>query len=102
MVRPEEGTLSTVEERAPSVPRDTAFQVLRSQSCRRNSTVDVLPLVPVTATVKPGLDGQNLEHAIAKQPLTLSARSKAIPSGIFKFLPSARIATAPFFIALSM
>ena len=102
MVRPEEGTFNNVEERAPRVPRDTAFHVFRSQICRRNSTVDVLPLVPVTATMKPGLDVQNVEQAIANRPLTLSERSNVISFGITKSLSSAKIATAPFFIALSM
>ena len=38
----------------PSVPMDAALCPAMRHNCRVSSTVEVLPLVPVTATVLPG------------------------------------------------
>ena len=51
--------------RMPMVPMDAADQFTRAQIWRINSTVDVLPLVPVTAAIRPDCCGQKRAAAAA-------------------------------------
>ena len=99
VVRLGKGRFRSDEERIPSVPTETAFHVLRSQICVKNSTVDVLPLVPVTETKKLGRNGQNFAQAFEKFSLTLSEVRIVTFFGKFILFFSVKIATAPFSIA---
>ncbi len=59
------GVVNPVETRSsavvtPSVPIDAAWKPTIRHNCRVISTVDVLPLVPVTATTVAGNGAKNL------------------------------------------
>src|SRR3954469_16952373 len=65
----------------PSVPRLAALWPRSSQSCRANWTVEVLPLVPVTAATEAGCRPKKRAASNASRSLGFSSSMTATPSG---------------------
>src|SRR4051794_852128 len=64
----------------PRVPIDAETCPAMRQSWRVSSTLEVLPLVPVTATIVPGKGAKNLAARLAKARRGSSAAIRAAPS----------------------
>ncbi|MCY1170361.1 hypothetical protein D9M73_104290 [compost metagenome] len=79
------GVVSPVETRSsavvtPSVPIEAAWNPAIRHNCRTISTVEVLPLVPVTATATSGKGAKNCAASWAKRRRGLASAMWRAPT----------------------